>query len=174
MGTKPLVYCCHKMTGRFCDELWVEADKVCRALRNYGFEPLNPIVEEGIPNEHILLEQTDNSLLKLHWKRDKEILKQCHLVLDVQSCNNSDGVGVELGITRFCYWKPVIRIFPNMGFSISRYEYDWVVNDLYTALQVMKQQFGTKHQILWWRLKMLNKSLLTFIGLHVKFIWDLI
>lgn len=174
MSKRPSVYVAHKMTGRYCDELYQEAQLTTRMLTNYGFDVLDPIVIENVPNEHVLLEQTDPAKLLSYWKRDKECLQDCHLVLDYKSCNKSDGVGVELGITRFAYWKPVIRVFPNAGICISKIEYDQMYENLLDAVLMMMLKYGSMRKLLNWRIKMLVRSLPKFIGLQIKFLGDII
>ena len=171
---RPIVYRACKMTGRYQDELRMESEQIIRMLNNYGFKVLDPVEIEQVPYVHELLEQTDDSKLERYWKRDKECLQECHIILDDRSCNKSDGVGVELGISRFAYWKPVIRIFPKAGICISKLEYDMVFETREEAVMYMAEHFGNKRQILLWRLKMLNRSLLGFIGLQIKFIKDLL
>jgi hypothetical protein len=171
---RPIVYVCVKMTGRYCDELVAEAKVVERTLRNYGFDVLHPVLIENVPNVHELLEQTDPSKLQRYWDRDKECLQECHLVLDYMSCNKSDGVGVELGLARFTYWKPVVRVFPNAGICISKLEYDDVFDSLTEAVWMMVVKFGTTGKILRWRIRMLNRSFFHFLYLQMKFIGDLL
>lgn len=171
---RPSVYVAHKMTGRYMDELVQEAQLTARVLRNYGFDVLDPILIEEVPNVREILEQTDAERLQRYWKRDKECLRECHLILDYKSCNKSDGVGVELAISRFAYWKPTIRIFPNAGICISKLEYDNVYEDLASAVLMMMVKYGTKQKILKWRIKMLLRSLPRFIWLQIKFLGDLL
>lgn len=174
MSKRPICYVAHKMTGRYCDELYQEAQMTTRMLINYGFDVLDPIIIEEIPNRRVLLEQLDANKLAKHWKRDKECLQDCHMVLDYKSSNMSDGVGVELGLARFCYFKPVFRVFPNAGICISRIEYDQVFESLLDAVVVMMMDYGTMKKLLMWRINMLILSLPQWIGLQIKFFKDIL
>lgn len=174
MDKRPIVYRATKMTGLYKDEMVYASRKSNRGLRNFGFRVLDPVEIEGIENVHELLEQTDKERLKIFWARDKMCLQECHLVLDDRSCNKSDGVGVELGLARFAYWKPVIRILPNVGFCISALEYDMVFETFDEALIFMAARFGTTKQLLKWRIRMLLTSLPKFIWLQTKFLLDLL
>ena len=49
------IYTCQAMTGRFMDELVVEAQMLKRTLENHGFGCLNPVLEESVPNVHEIL-----------------------------------------------------------------------------------------------------------------------
>ena len=171
---RPLIYVAHKMTGRFMDELVQEAKLTTRVLNNYGFDVLDPILIEHVPMVHEMLEQTDAERLKRYWERDKQCLQECHMVLDYKSCNKSDGVGVELGLARFCYFKPVFRVFPDAGICISKLEYDQIFDMLTEAAFVMARDYGTKKQILKWRIRMLLRSLPGWFILQLRFIKDLL
>lgn len=171
---KVIVYTACRMTGRFMDELVQEATTLKRVLENYGYEVMNPVIEEKVVPVHEVLEQIDPARLDRYWQRDKECLKDCHIVLDYKSCNKSDGVGVELALSRFCYWKPTLRVFPTAGICISRIEYDEVFYTLEEALLYMQRHYRTKHQLLWWRIKMLLRSFPAWTILQMKFLWDLL
>lgn len=172
--SKLKIYSAMRMTGRYQDELVQEANLLKRTLENYGYEVLNPVIEEKVVPVHEVLEQLDPERLERYWQRDKECLKEAHIVLDYKSCNKSDGVGVELALSRFCYWKPTVRIFPNSGICISRIEYDEVFYTLEEALLYMSKHYRTKRQLLFWRVNMLVKSLPQWLWLQIKFIGDLL
>lgn len=172
MSKRPLVYVCVKMTGKFMDELVMDAEQMTRMLNNHGFEVLHPVLIENVPRIHEVLEQTDGQRLDRYWLRDKQCLKECHLIFDDRSCNKSDGVGVELGLARFCYWKPVLRIFPEAGICISKIEYDHVFESRIDGVKYMQEHFGSTRKILLWRLRMLARSLPTFILLQARFLFQ--
>jgi hypothetical protein len=169
-----IVYRACKMTGLYKDELVIRSEQTNRMLALRGFTVLDPVVIEKVERVHEVLEQTDPSQLNRYWIRDKECLKECHIILDDGSCNKSDGVGIELGLARFTYWKPVIRIFPNAGICISKIEYDYVFDNAVDAVDYMAREFGTKRQLLIWRVKMLIRCLPKFVWLQIKFLGDLL
>lgn len=164
------VYVAQRMTGQYCDEMVTEALKASRALANFGFHALSPVLNEAISNKHELLPDTSLEDLRKHWQKDKRLLQDAHIVLDLNGLGKSDGVNTELGYARFFLWKPVIRIHPKAGMLISTLEHDVVVASLSDALLFMRETWGTKRQLLWWRLKVLNRSLLKFVTLQVKFL----
>lgn len=160
-----------RMTGRFCDELLKESQDATRQLEEAGFEVLSPVIEEGVPDKHIKLVNTLGRL-KAYWKRDKVMLNEAHIMLDFNSQGKSDGVNVEMGYTRFCLWKPLVRIHSTLGCTISRIEYDCVVSTLDEAIEIMKEQWGTKRKLLVWRVRMLYKSIGKFTLQQIRFLWD--
>lgn len=156
-NAKIKVYVAHRMTGRFCDELVAEALLTKRVLENYGFEILDPILSENVQNVHEVLTQVDEAQLKRYWKRDKEMIREADILLDYMACNKSDGVAKELGYARYCLWKPVVRVFPSLGLSISRLEDDVIVETLTDAVGVMINRFGTYDLLRRWRQEMWNR-----------------
>lgn len=172
-NNRVIIYLAQAMSNLYCDDILRTAMEAKEKLEKAGFEVLSPVIEEGVPNKHIRLV---NSLgrLKGFWRRDKECLQKCHLMLDLESMGRSDGVNVEMGLTRFAYWKPLVRVHPTLGCVISRLEYDNVCASLDEAIVFMKRNYGTKGKLLRWRLKMLRKSLLKFVVLQVYFLWSLI
>lgn len=171
---RPKVYIACRMTFRYQDELVAEAIKICRMLTNYGFEPLHPVITERVVPVHEILLQDKPERLQKHWARDKKDLQDCHIILDDRSCNKSDGVGVELGLARFCYWKPVIRIFPDAGICISRLEYDNIFDNSLDAVVFMDKEYGSRWKLFKWRIKMLLRSVPKLVWLHIKFIGDIL
>lgn len=145
------VYVAHAMTGKMQDELVKEAEFTTRMLTNYGFEVLDPIVAEGVKSVHEPLTQVSQEELAKHWKRDKEMIREADIVLDFHGMNKSDGVSKELGYARFCLWKPVVRVFPNMGINISRIEDDIIVDHLIDAVHLINEKFGDYEKLRMWR-----------------------
>lgn len=170
---KPKVYLGVRMTHRFCDELLKESAEVSQKLEKAGFEVLSPVIEEGVPNKHVRLVNTLGRL-KGYWKRDKQMLNEAHIMMDYMSQGKSDGVNVEMGYVRFLMWKPLIRIHPTLGCTISRLEYDCVTDNLEEAIKVMQTKWGTKQKLRIWRLKMLNSSVFKFIKQQIYFLWELL
>lgn len=166
--SKIKVYVCHRMTGRFQDELVQEAQYTTRYLENHGFEVLDPIITEEIKNVHEPLAQLDEALLRSRWAKDKEQIKDADIVLDYMACNKSDGVAKELGYARFCLWKPVVRVFPNLGLSISRLEDDVIVDNMTDAVSVIQTRFGTYDLLRNWRREMWDRCYFKWLEEQIK------
>jgi hypothetical protein len=153
------VYSCQKMTGRFQDELVQETETLVRALTNHGLECLNPVIEEKVPRVHELLYNLPQDVLESRWRRDKEMIRECDVLLDYQTENTSDGANQEIGYARWCLWKPVVRVWRGPGGLISRIEDDVVVPTLLDAIEVINNRWGTYEKLAVWRRAMLQKSL---------------
>lgn len=157
------IYVAVRMTGRYCDEVRQESDMLVRVLQNYGLEPLSPVIEENIPYVHELLHANDQATLERYWKRDKEMLRESDIMLDYMSCNTSDGVGKELGYTRYCLWKPTIRVYPGLRCAISKLEDDAVVESLNEAIDVITRRFGSYEKLRMWRQAMWDRSFISWL-----------
>jgi len=145
------------MTGRYCDEMRQEADMLKRTLENYGFDILNPVLEEGVPNEHVLLENVPEEKLERYWKRDKEMIRESDVLLDYMTQNKSDGSNKEVGYNRFCLWKPTVRVWVGPGGLISKLEDDIVIPNLVDALNLIHDKWGTYEKLGEWRETMWNR-----------------
>ena len=157
-------YTCQRMTGRFCDEMTMEAQMLVRVLGNHGIRALNPVLEERIPNEHILLPNVPLATLEHYWRRDKEMIREADITIDYLTQNLSDGSNNEVGYSRWCLWKPTIRVWTGKGALISRIEDDIVVPTLMDAMKVIKEKWGTYEKLGKWRTEMLQRSYPSWIS----------
>lgn len=152
------IYTACRMTGRFKDELVAEANMLCDALKARGFEPLNPVLEEKVESTHELLAGVDPIVLEHYWRRDKQMIRDADIVLDYQTQNKSDGANKEVGYSRWCLWKPTVRVWDGGGALISRIEDDLVVPTLQEALDLIESQWGTYEKLGAWREEMGARS----------------
>lgn len=150
-------YTCQRMTGRYCDEMLVEAKMLERVLTNYGIRILNPVLEEGIPNVHELLDNVPTSKLEHFWRRDKDMIREADILIDYMTMNKSDGSNKEVAYNRFCLWKPTIRVWDGNGGLISRIEDDIVVSNLVQAVMMANEKWGTYEKLGQWRKDMLER-----------------
>lgn len=145
------------MTGRYCDEMLREAEMLQRVLTNYNIRILNPVLEEGIPDVHELLDNVHPGKLSEFWRRDKEMIRESDVVIDYLTMNKSDGSNKEVGYNRFCLWKPTIRVWDGAGGLISRLEDDVVVPNLLDAVTLIQEKWGTYEKLGQWRAEMLQR-----------------
>lgn len=163
-NTRIKIYTAVKMTGRFCDAMRQESEMLVRVLTAYGFEVLNPVIEEAVPYDHVLLEQVNAGRLAHFWARDKEMIRDADILLDYMSCSTSDGVNTEVGYARWCLWKPVVRVWPGVETNISKIEHDAICENLTEAIMAMQEKWGTYEKLKIWREEMLAKSFLPWIS----------
>lgn len=164
---KVKVYIAQAMAGRMQDEMRRDADMLVRAMENYGFIGLSPVIEEKIPYVHEPLAQTSDEQLRRFWKRDKELLHEADVILDYMSCNKSDGVNNEIGMMRYGLWKPVVRVWPNAPqYCISQIEHDVIVPHLPEAIEIMKERWGDYEKLGKWRKDLLNRCFGKWMSEH--------
>jgi len=157
MSQRIKVYTAVRMTGRYMDEMRLEAEMLSRALANYGFECVSPVLEENIPYLHEILANVPPERLEMYWKRDKQLIRECDVLLDYKTQNKSDGANKELGYARWCLWKPVVRVWEGQGALISRMEDDQVVGSLPEALDLIGALYGHYDKLRAWRQGMLDR-----------------
>ncbi len=145
------IYTCQKMTGRKCLDMRREADMLVEVAASYGFKVLNPVIEEGISYIDKYLESVPLKLLEKYWRRDKEMIKESDIILDYRTQNTSDGSNNEVGYSRYCLWKPTVRVWIGKGALISRIEDDLVIPTLDEAMAIIKYKWGTYKKLEKWR-----------------------
>lgn len=152
------VYTAHAMSGRSGKELILESRMAKTVLWQYGIKVLDPVEVEGVSEKDVLVQATETDL-RAFWKRDKEMIRQSDVVLDLTGAAKSEGVAHEIGYARYCLWIPVIRLYPGLMTSVARFEDDYIVNSLEEAGQLIRSNWGTYSKRLSWRVKMLGRSL---------------
>jgi len=159
-------YIAHAMTGRPGEELIRESLHVLEVCKKYGIEPLDPVIEEGVKFTQSKL-LSSNEILPVLWSRDKEMIRNAHVLIDVTADRKSEGVSHEIAYARCFLWKPVIRVSAtyarNTSISIANLEDDLVVASIEQAAYFAQLRWGSFGKRLKWRLKMLNRCLIKFI-----------
>lgn len=157
---KPKVYLAHKMTGRTGLELCQESWEACRTFAKHDCIPLDPVlIEEVKPTNSVVNGGAPGALKKL-WKRDKEIIREAHVVVDLTGDMKSEGVLHEIGYARYFLWRPVIRVVrtPFLGASIAELEDDGIVPDFDEAAALVQKRWGTWTKRTLWRLNIVRKG----------------
>jgi hypothetical protein len=160
-----IVYVACKMTGRDKSEMVARATRVCEIFREAGITPISPVVEEHVENREGKLINNDKERLHGYWKRDKEIIiKEAHVVFLDHAEMKSLGMEREYCLSRGVLWKPTIIYLPKgTPISVADWEDDKVFNSVHDAAKYIVEMWGTGHKRRMWRLKMLNRTLLTWI-----------
>lgn len=156
------IYTATAMTGLVKEDVVREARERKDFLERAGFTVLDPVIAEGVkPTKEKL--HSSKKAMDVFWKRDKEMVREAHVVFDTSPHLNSEGCKHEIGLARYAYWKPVVRIFPTGHLpyksSIAYYEDDFVCDSLIEAIEYVLRVHGTFYKRLLWRLSMLNRCL---------------
>jgi len=162
-----IIYTAAKMTGRDQKEMVELAKENKKKFESLGVTVLDPILEENVKPLHKLLVDTPMSLLKGYWKRDKEMIRKAHVVVDTTPEMKSEGSAHEIGYARYFLWMPVIRLYTKdtgPTSAIVFFEDDLVVRSVEEAAIQINKYWGTWCKRFLWRLGIYNKS-------YIKAIW---
>lgn len=163
MKTDVSIYLATPMTGLHCDDLWKKAINDSQAYEREGIKVISPLVGEGIPFEHVKLQDRSEEEMHRVWKlKDKKAIKDTHVLVYECPTRWSQGVAHELVLARGVLWKPVVFVGTNAGF-ISREEDDVVAHSHVEAALAIRQRWGTRRKRILWRLKMLNRCLIRWV-----------
>lgn len=146
------------MTGRSGKELVEQSKKVAFLSYYYKVEALDPIAAEEVHGDNKPL-NNGGDLLKEYWRRDKDMIKRAHVIIDVTGPAKSEGVAHEIGLARYGYYKPVIRVWPNLDSSIARLEDDVIADTIEAAIKLAVYRWGTPWKRLKWRIKLYARCL---------------
>lgn len=151
-------YIAHSMTGRPGNQLWAESCEAVYYATLYGVQALDPVVTEEVKLDATPLNNSQKALSS-YWRRDKEMIREAHVLIDLTGPAKSEGVQHEIGYARYCLWKPVVRVWPKLGPSVAHLEDDVIVEDVNEAMFIAKAYWGTRWKRFKWRAQMLFSSL---------------
>lgn len=160
-----MIYIACSMTGQDQLELIKKAKYEKLIFEKAGFRVFHPVLEEGLKHSHKPL-TADAVTLPPKWRLDKEAIRHSFCLVDASADLKSEGREHELGLMRYCYWRPVVRISPRHAsgfYSIACLEDDLIVGTVEEAAALIKDKFGTRRKRIIWRLKMLNRSVPRFL-----------
>jgi hypothetical protein len=165
------VYCASSMTGRTGAELIEQSKHTAFLAWCYEIEILDPIVSENVePNDKPL--SNGGELLVEYWKRDKEMIRKAHVLIDLTGPAKSEGVAHEIAYARFHLHKPVVRVWPGLKASVARLEDDLIVDTLEEAFRVSKLLWGTPLKRLQWKWMIFKKSYLGLLKVRLNWFLD--
>lgn len=160
-----MIYIACSMTGQDQLALIKKAKYEKLIFEKAGFRVFHPVLEEGLKHSHKPL-TADPDTLPPKWRLDKEAIRHSFCLVDASADLKSEGREHELGLMRYCYWRPVVRISPRHAagfYSIACLEDDLIVGTVEEAAALIKSKFGTRRKRIMWRLRMLNRSVPRFL-----------
>ncbi len=160
-------YVARAMSGKIKEDVVREAKADKEFLEKAGFKVLCPVFEEGVePTKQIL--RSSKQAMDRYWSRDKQMIREAHVIFNMSPDQPSLGVIREYGYARYCLWKKVISVFPPDKIpakaAICHYEDDYVTDSLLDAIGEAYRTHGTWLKRFNWRISMLNRCL-------VKWFW---
>lgn len=165
----PMVYIACSMTGQDRVEMISKAKAIKFLFEMAGFRVFHPALEEKVPNIPGKLE-VDDKLID-YWQRDKWAIRRSIAVIDSSADLKSEGREHEVGLMRYGYWRPVIRISPKhaSGFhSIGKLEDDAIVGTPEEAVALVKELYCPWKKRFIWRCKLYNRCLLRAVYEQVR------
>ena len=157
------LYLARGMTGRPKSEVVKEAKQQASWLRQAGFDVLCPVEVEQIKDERGSILATYNEI-KNFWRRDKQMIRDSHVVFHMTPHMRSDGAWHEIGYKRYHLQGPVVHIYPTgqlpPASAVSYLEDDYVCDSLEEAIEFVLRVHGTWFKRMKWRLQKMNKCLI--------------
>lgn len=173
---RPLrIYLARGMSGRVKADVVAEAAADREFFTRAGFNVLCPVTEEGVQasNDKLI---ADPKLMAAYWPRDKQMIQQADVIVDTTPNLLSQGVMHEIGLARYCYWKPVVRMFPTGKLpdpgNVAFFEDDVVVDSREEVVEALYRLWGTPKQRWDWRVTMLRRCIRKWIRLQIQFLKD--
>lgn len=160
------VYVACSMTGHRQDEIVERNRRAKKILESGGLTVLDPVIAEHIKPESKILGEKTMNVLHSYWKRDKEMIREAHVLFDLTPLDKSEGAEHERAYARYCLWKPVVRFYPvgtNPSNFIPYWEDDLIVHSIEEAAIQIQKIWGTWSKRFVWRFSLFNRCLLRWM-----------
>jgi hypothetical protein len=154
------IYTAAKMTGRDQKEMVETAKRNKSIFEAAGIRVLDPILEEHVKAEKGPLVDKPIHVLQGYWDRDKQMIREAHIVVDTTPEAKSEGSAHEIGYARYFLWKPVIRLYGQEAKPLSAivfFEDDLIVHSTEEAAIQIQKYWGTWFKRFMWRLSLYNR-----------------
>lgn len=159
-----VIYTCAKMTGRDQAQMVEMAKTNKKIFEAAGITVLDPIIEEHVKATHGPLVDKPINILKGYWTRDKQMIREAHVIVDTTPEMKSEGSAHEIGYARYGLWKPVVRMYTNKDSKplspIVYFEDDLIVHSVEEAAIQIQKYWGTWFKRFMWRISLLNRCFL--------------
>ena len=145
------VYLAIKMTGREARVLDEDVWKGVKAFSRYKIIVLSPWYHEFwnySPEDIIRAKPEDRARF---WNKDKELIRESHVIVDMSGNLFSRGACLETGMMRYGLMRPTVWV-DNIQ-SVRNDEGDIVVSSLEEAAKQVSERWGTWGKRAKWRLK---------------------
>lgn len=159
------IYAACKMTGRDRHEQVKRAEYMRDVFALYGVRVISPVLEEHIPDLPGPLRENDRGRLRGNWRDDKDIMAyRAHVTVMDGGDEGSVGMGREYGFNRYALCKPTVTLWnKDRGLTVAEFEDDGIFLSPHMCAAYIAEKWGTRRKRIIWRLKMLVRSLPTFL-----------
>ena len=170
-GKSVRAYVAHGMSNREWVEVCNESKFCQQVLAKYNITAIDPVDIEIIPDHSKPIAIRTDEEGKIAWSEDKKAIRSCHVLIDITPHLKSEGVAHEIGLMRYGYWKPVIRILKpgTPKPMIPYFDDDVLVYSLQDAAELINERWGTWWKRFKWRLQMYKRSRLKALKYELEF-----
>lgn len=171
---KPVrAYVAHGMSNRPWDAVVNESFFCAQILAENNISAIDPVDIEKIPHtdDTTPIPIRTDAEGKIAWSDDKKAIRSCHVLIDITPHLKSEGVAHEIGLMRYGYWKPVIRILKpgTPKPMIPYFDDDVLVYSLYEAAELINERWGTWWKRFKWRINMYRRCRLKALKHELEF-----
>lgn len=156
------IYLARAMSGRVMADVVEEAKADNLVFDEHGITVLCPVISEGVKPKKQKL-QSPKSVMDVYWPRDKAMIREANVLVDMTPHLKSQGVEREAGYARYFLWKPVVRVFPKgqkpPDGAVPYYEDDVIVDDIDEAARIIKKRWGTRQKRFIWRIGLYKRCI---------------
>lgn len=166
------IYLAMKMGGITPRQIEEKSNNAITLCEAFGLIPVSPWTKERI---HYQLQDWDEpitaspELLVTLTKLDKDEIRNCHVVIDIDGDQWSKGTALETGFNRYYLMRPTVYVSSDAYQSLRGREGDYVAKDLKQAIRLVKWRWGTRFKRILWRLVVVYK--LSCIKQRLKDFW---
>lgn len=165
-------YSAQQMTGIKQFEIYRRNWYCTRVLQKHDITVLSPVTEEGVKANHRKMDQPSQEQLAMYWKRDKFLIKNSHVLLDITGPSKSQGLMHEIGLSRYFLFKPIIRVMKLKGPSVAIEEDDILVPTVEEAAKLIVREFGTPWKRLKWKFKLFCRCFFPYLKTRLLWCFD--
>lgn len=166
------IYAAQQMTGIKNSVIYQHNAYCDRVFTKYGITVLSPVTEEGVKANKKKLDQPSQEQLQYFWKRDKWLIRNSHILVDITGFSKSEGLKHEIGLARYFLMKPCVRIMKLHGPSVAVEEDDLIFSTVEKAAKFIVEEFGSPWKRLKWKLKLFVRCSPGYIKTRILWWFD--
>jgi hypothetical protein len=166
------IYAAQQMTGVKHSIIYQRNAYCNRVFTKYGITVLSPVTEEGVKSNKKKLNQPSQEALRYFWKRDKWLIRNSHILVDITGPSKSQGLLHEIGLSRYFYFKPIVRVMKLQGPSVALEEEDLIAPTVEKAAKFIIGEFGTPWKRLKWKFKLFGRCFPGYLRTRIAWWFD--
>ena len=165
-------YVAQAMTGRKQSVIYFRNAYCTRVLEKHGIMVFSPVTAEDVKANKKKMNQPSQEQLKKFWKLDKFLIRHSHVLLDITGASKSQGLLHEIGLSRYFFFKPVVRIMKVKGPSVALEEEDILVPTVEKAAKLIIENWGTPWKRLKWKVNLFRRCFFSYLKTRIMWWFD--